>query len=140
MNEIRFDTGIREFNVNGAVKVRFCPSDMDFVEKVFGVIETLDKKTEAFKERIKDLKSNRDVFDEARAIDNEIRELINSIFDTDVCTPLFGTTNTFALADGLPLWANFLFAIADTLDSDLVEQKKRTNPRLKKYIDKYKRR
>ena len=140
MPEIKFDTGIREFTVNGAAKVRFCPTDMSFVEKVFTAVETIDKKTELFQNRVQKLESNRDVFDEAHAIDNEIREILNGIFNEDVCTPIFGTMNTFAVADGLPVWANFLFAIMDLLDSDLVEQKKKTNPRLKKYIDKYKRR
>lgn len=137
---IKFDTGIKEFDINGAVKVSFCPTDMDFIEKVFNVAETIDNKSEEYQKRINDLEDNRDVFDEARAIDNEIRELLNSIFDMDVCTPLFGTMRTFAVADGLPAWANFIFAIVDTFDSEFAEQKKRTNPRLKKYIEKYKRR
>ena len=137
---IKFDTGIKEFDINGAVKVYFCPTDMDFIEKVFNVAETIDKKTEEFQNRVKDLEDNRDVFDEARAIDSEVRELLNSIFDMDVCTPLFGTMNTYAAADGLPAWANFILAIVDTFEGDFAEQKKRTNPRLKKYTEKYRRR
>lgn len=137
---IRFDTGIKEFTLNDAVTVRFCPTDMDFVEKVFSVADTIDKRSEEFQERIKNLEDNRDVFEEARAIDGEIRDLLNSIFGMDICTPLFGTMSTFAAADGLPVWANLIFAIIDTLDGDFAEQKKRTNPRLKKYIAKYQRR
>lgn len=136
---IRFDTGIKEFDINGAVKVYFCPTDMDFVERVFNVADAIDKKSEEFQDRIKDLDDNRAVFDEARSIDGEIREMLNSIFNMDVCTPLFGTMSTYAVADGLPVWANFIFAIIDTLDGDFAEQKKRTNPRLQKYIAKYKR-
>lgn len=137
---IRFDTGIKEFTLNDAVTVRFCPTDMAFVEKVFSVADTIDKRSEEFQERIKNLEDNLEVFEEARAIDGEIRDLLNSIFDMDICTPVFGTMSTFAAADGLPVWANLIFAIIDTLDGDFAEQKKRTNPRLKKYIAKYQRR
>ena len=137
---IRFETGVKEFSLNDAVTVRFCPTDMDFIEKVFNVADTIDKRTEEYQERVKNLEDNRDVFDEARAIDGEIRDLLNSIFDMDICTPLFGSMSTFAAADGLPVWANLIFAIIDTLDGDFAEQKKRTNSRLKKYTAKYQRR
>lgn len=140
MAEIRFDTGIKEFDINGAVKVQFCPTDMSFIEKVFNVGDAIDKKSEEFQARIDKIEDNRELFDEARAIDGEIRDLLNSIFDEDVCTPLFGTMSTFSAAEGLPVWANFLFAIIDTLDGDFAEQKKKTNQRLQKYTAKYKRR
>lgn len=139
-NIISFDTGIQEFSLNEAVTVRFCPTDVNFIEKVFNVADTLDKKTEEYLERINKLKNNRDLFDEARAMDGEIREQLNSIFDMDVCTPVFGPMYTFAVADGLPVWANLILSIIDTLDGDFAEQKKRTNPRLKKYTAKYRRR
>ena len=137
---IRFDTGIKEFSLNEAVTVRFCPTDVDFAEKVFSVADTIDAKYEEFKDRVDKLEDNRKVFEEARIMDNEIRDQLNSIFDMDICTPLFGSMRTYSVADGLPVWANLILALIDTLDADMAEQKKRANPRLKKYIAKYKRR
>lgn len=80
---------------------------------------------------------DRRVFDLANRYDAEIRDMINGIFGQDVCTPLFGGMSVNTLADGLPLWANLFFAIVDTFDGAFVEQKKRTNPRIKKYTEKY---
>ena len=42
----------------------------------------------------------------------------------------------FTIADGLPIWANFILAIIDTLEGDFAEQKKKTNPRVAKYTAK----
>lgn len=139
MINITFDDGVQEVNLNNKVTVYFCPTDMEFIEKVFNVAETIDKKSEEFQERVSSMKDSKGVFDEGRVIDAEIRELLNSIFDMDVCTPLFGSRRTYAAAGGLPVWANLIFAIIDALDSDFAEQKKKTNPRLQAYAAKYKR-
>ena len=137
---IRIDTGIKEFNLNGAVTVYFCPTDVTFAEQLFSIEEAIEKKTEEYSERIDKLEDNKDVFEAANALDMEIREMLNSIFDTDICTPLVGTTKIYAIANGLPIWANLILGLIDAMDADLEEQKKRTKQRIKKYTEKYKRR
>lgn len=137
---IRIDTGIKEFDLNGAVTVYFCPTDVTFAEKLFSIEEAIEKKTEEYSERIDKLEDNKDVFEAANALDREIREMLNSIFDTDICTPLVGTTKIYAIANGLPIWANTILGLIDAMDADLEEQKKRTKQRIKKYTEKYKRR
>ena len=136
---IRFDTGIKEFSLNEKVKVYFCPTDMTFAERLFSVADAIEKKTEEYSERIDKL-NNRTVFDEAAALDREIRDLLNSLFDMDICTPLWGPMATYAVSDGAPGWANLILGIVDAMDADLEEQKKCTKERLKKYTAKYKRR
>lgn len=133
---IRFDNGLKEYSLNDAVTVCFNPTDIKFIERVFDVFDEMDKKQEAYKAEI-DKVDDRKVFDLANRYDAEIREMINGIFGQDVCTPLFGGMSVNTLADGLPLWANLFFAIVDTFDGAFVEQKKRTNPRIKKYTEKY---
>lgn len=54
------------------------------------------------------------IFAAARAMDGEMRELINGLFGFDVCTPLYGTMNTYAMADGLPVWCNLCSASSTT--------------------------
>ena len=41
---------------------------------------------------------------------------------------------------GLPVWCNLLLALMDEMDAALVREQKASNPRLKKYLDKYQRR
>ena len=40
-NVIKFDTGIREFNILGVVTVSFCPTDLNFAETVFQALEDI---------------------------------------------------------------------------------------------------
>ncbi len=136
---LKFETGIKEFSLNGEKSVFFSPTDMNFVEKVFRVVENLDQKEQDFQKELETLSEEEEakVFDLGRAHDAEIRQVINGLFDDDVCTPVFGNLNVFALADGLPVWANLLFAIIDTLDEEFVKQKEKTNPRIAKYTAKY---
>ena len=137
-NIISFDTGIKEFNINDAVTVRFSPTDMCFIERVFEALERLDKRAEEYRGKIEKVQ-DREVFDLAKAFDAEVKDEINAIFGDDVCTPLFGDMSMNTLADGFPIWANFLMAVIDTFDGAFAEEKKKTNPRIKKYTAKYQR-
>ena len=67
-----------------------------------------------------------------------MRELIDSVFDgTPVCTLLFGSMNVYAMASGLPVWANLMLAIMDEVDTAFAREQKATNPRVQKYMAKY---
>ena len=136
---IRFETGIQEFDLNGKKTVYFSPTDMNFIETVFNVAERLDQREAEFQKQLEAMTEEDEpkIFDLGRQHDAEIREEINGIFGEDICTPVFGSLNVFALADGLPIWANLLFAIIDKLDDEFVKQKEKTNPRLAKYTAKY---
>ena len=137
MADIRFETGLKEFNINGALTVRFSPTDLNFIEKVYNAMDNIDKRQEAYRAEIGNLKDEA-VFDLARRVDAEAREEINAAFGSDVCTPIFGGLSLYAMADGFPLWANFLLAIIDQFEGAFAEEKKKTNPRIAKYTAKYK--
>lgn len=136
---IKFDNGLREYSLNDAVTVRFNPTDMNFIQRVYDAFESMDKRQEAYKAEVEKV-DDRSLFDLANRYDAEVRSEINGIFDTDVCTPLFGSMSVNTLADGLPIWANFFFAIIDTFDGAFAEEKRKTNPRIKKYTEKYRKR
>lgn len=138
MADIRFDTGVKEFNINGAVTVRFSPTDMNFIEKVYNALENIDKKEEAYRAESSSLKGD-EIFELSHRVDAEAREEINAIFGDDICTPVFGDLSLYAVADGFPIWANLLLAIVDQLDGAFAAEKKKTNPRIAKYTAKYKR-
>lgn len=140
MTELNFNTGRKVFNINGAVEVEFNETDADFVERLFDVFSALDKKQEKYRGMVEKEADKRKVFEIMRSFDAEIREEINSLFEKDVCSPLFGHMNVFALADGLPLWANLLLAIMDQIDTAFTREQRATNPRVQKYTAKWQKR
>ena len=136
MADIRFDTGLKTFDINGKCEATFAPTDMTFIAKVYNALENMDKAQARYKD-VAEAATNAEVFELARKMDAEAREEINAVFDFDICTPLFGNMNLFTVADGFPIWANFILAIIDQLEGEFAAEKKKTNPRIQKYTAKY---
>lgn len=136
MTELTFNTGRRTFNINGVVEVSFNDTDIDFVERLYSVFENLDKKQDYYKNRVQTV-ADKEVFSLMRDLDSDMRAELNGLFETDVCTPLFGRMNVFALADGLPLWTNLMMCIIEQVDDAYSREEKVTNPRVQKYIAKW---
>ncbi|BAK99014.1 hypothetical protein OBV_18160 [Oscillibacter valericigenes Sjm18-20] len=137
MAELKFETGIVTFSINGVCDISFNPTDSAFVEKLFNAFDTLDKRQEAYKAEIEKTANKREVFGTARKMDAEMREIIDGVFDRPVCADIFGGMNVYALADGLPVWCNFMMAIIDETDTTFAREQKATNPRIAKYTKKY---
>lgn len=136
MKELNFDTGLVTYSINGKYELTFNPTDSAFVERFFNAFNTLDSKREDYESRIKNA-DNHKIFEISRELDEEMREVINSVFEADVCNALFGDMNVFALANGLPVWCNLFFAVMDEIDGTFAQQQKMTNPRIAKYTSKY---
>lgn len=136
MADIRFDTGLKTFDINGKCEATFAPTDMAFIERVFTCLDNMDKKQGEYK-KVADAASNTELFDLARQMDREAREEINAVFGFNICEPLFGTMNLFTVANGFPVWANFMLALIDQFEGEFAEEKKKTNPRIQKYTAKY---
>ncbi len=137
MKELKIATGVETYKLNDSVTVSFNPTDAAFMEKLAGAFDTLDKRQEDYKAEVGKAKGKGEIFDVARKLDGEMREIINDVFEFDVCSGLFGELNVYALADGLPVWANLLLAIMDEMDETVVREKKAMNPRIAKYTKKY---
>lgn len=137
MNTLNFDTGIKTFSVNDKTEVSFNPTDSNFVERLFNTFNDLDKKQEAYKEEASKTADRRKLFDLARRRDAEMREMIDGIFQQPVCGDVFGDMNVYALADGFPVWSNFLLVVMEQIDTTFAREQKATNPRLQKYTAKY---
>lgn len=138
MPDLKFDVGVKEFTLNDNVTVRFNPTDMAFIERLYDTFTGLDEEQDALKKRINESNDYVGIFDAAREIDSNMRSKINSLFDTDICTPLVGDINIYALADGFPIWANLLLALMDVVDAGYTDNAKARNPRVEKYTKKYK--
>lgn len=137
MSELNLNNGTKELSINGKVTVSFCPTDVAFVKKIVDVFEKCDIAQEKFRKNATAKDGYAEFFDAAQQLNKELRDLINQIFDKDICTPVFGDISLIAFADGLPLWANLLLALIDELDASFEEEKAQLNPRIKKYAEKY---
>ena len=137
MEDIRFDTGIVEFNLNDAIKVYFNPTDSAFVERIFDTFDELDKKQEANKAEIDKCSDKKEIFEIARRRDAEMREMVDGLFDKPVCSALFGGMNVYALAGGLPVWCNLMLSVIDQIDTTFARERKLTNPRITKYTERW---
>lgn len=137
MTELNFDTGRVTYTINENCEVSFNPTDSAFAERLFKAFETLDNRQESYKAEIEKVANKREIFDLSRKLDGEMREVVNGVFETDVCTALFGGMNVYSLADGLPVWCNLLLAVMDEVDTSFTREQKAMNPRVQKYVKKY---
>lgn len=75
----------------------------------------------------------------SREYDKQMREVIDELFDVEVCDTLFPRQSMFTVGDGAPTWANILYAIIDQMDEGLAGEKEKAQSRIRKYSAKYKR-
>ena len=138
MAELNFNTGVKSFAVNGTPDVfSINPTDADFVERIFNTFNELDERQQKKDAEAAKL-SDREAFELAREYNAEMRKAIDKLLGEGVCAKVFGHMNVYAYSDGLPVWANFMLALLDECDTAFAHEQKATNPRLKKYLDKYK--
>lgn len=138
MQELRFETGLVSYSLNGEATVSFNPTDSAFVERLFNTFDALDKKQDAYKAEVEGVTDNREIFNIARRRDTEMRAMIDDVFGQPVSAAVFGGMNVYAMAEGLPVWCNLMFAVMDEVDTSFAREQKATNPRLQKYLNKYK--
>lgn len=138
MSELKFSTGLKTYTVNDCCEIQFNPSDSFFVERLFSTMEKLSKRQEDGEQENNTYADDpAKVFELARARDADMRMEIDSLFGKSVCDALFPGMDVYALADGLPLWTNFLMAIVDEIDESLAAQNKMADSRVAKYMAKY---
>lgn len=137
MKELSFETGQVSYSLNGTAQVTFNPTDSVFIERLFNTFDALDEKQDAYKAEVEKAAGGREIFEIARRRDAEMRTMIDEAMGQPVCEALFGGMNVYAMADGLPVWANLLLAVMDEVDTTLVREQKLTNPRLNKYSAKW---
>lgn len=128
MRELTFDTGVIEYQVNGGNVIAFNPADTVFVKKLHSLFEKLGAEQE---------QQQGDVFTVLEQKDAAMRRDIDEVFGAGTCALVFGDKGLYALAGGLPLWANFLLAVLDEVDSSIRQQTEAVSPRVEYYMKKY---
>ena len=130
MGALNFQTGRKTYTVNGNCEISFDPADINFVNRFMGLMERMEK------QQNEPAKEVDDVFAEFARRDKEMRAEIDEVFGEPVCDKVFGRTNVFSPAGGLPLCVNFLLAIVDEIDA-ASEQETKPSEKLTAYIQKY---
>jgi len=138
MPEIRFDTGLVTYDLNGVCQVTFNPTDSSFVERLLAATDVLDKEQESHDADTEN-EDSASLFTKARERDKTMRAVLDDTFGAPVCDALFGNMNLYAMADGLPVWCNLVLSVMDEVAAASEREMKRMDPRLAKYTSKYKR-
>ena len=139
MKDLNFDSVVVTYLLNGKYELSVNPSDVFFVEKLYGAFEALDQKQGEYQKAVEAAKGNKTLFDVAHQIDCEMREIINQAFGQDICTPLFDEVSVYAISanTGMPVWMNLMFTVLDEIDGIVNGAQKKASERLKKYTSKY---
>ena len=141
--ELNFTHGAQEYTVRGVkgdVELYFNPTDGEFVQRLYHAFDMLDKKQEAYNEEIQKCGNNAKIFEIARKRSDEMRTVIDGIFEEPICEKIFGRMNLYALStDGLYIWAELLLALMDATDEAFSKSREAAKARLKKYTEKYRR-
>ena len=137
MNTLSFETGLQEFRLNEKCTVRFNPTDTNFIARIYDAFDALDKKQDDYRRRLDETEDPAELISMMKERDVEMREIIDKVFDSPICEPLFGSVSVFSMAGGSPIWANLFFAIIDVIDADIDTQTKMKNPKIEKYVRKY---
>lgn len=143
MSQERFDvsSGIKHLPVfmdgsDTGRTVDFNPADNGFAESLYGLISKLSQIHEARKKQYDEEADPAARFDISRAEDAQMRETVDSVFGEGFCRDVF-KTRLFALADGMTVVENFMFALLDEMDESITENLAKRDARIKKYTEKY---
>lgn len=139
MEQLSFATGLKEFDLNGKQVIKFIPTDAGLMSRIYSAFESLDKEQAQYTRTGDDQQDAKAFFDKVLEMDERMQETIDGIFGVHISRDVFDGGSLHAVADGLPLWANFLFAVMDVMDVSAQAEAKAQNPRIQKLIAKYKR-
>ena len=135
---LSFDTGVVEYEINGMATARFNPTDAAFAERLYDAFTELDARQDEFEKRVTEIGEDGEaMFAYAKERDEEMRGIIDGLLGEGVADALFPDMNCYALADGLPVWINLLFAVAEEIEAAYHLEQGKTDPRIKAYNARY---
>jgi hypothetical protein len=134
MGVLNFQTSRKTYTVNDSCEISFDPADIGFVNRLFNLMDKMEKQKDT------EPQGAENVFAVFARKDKDMRAEIDAVFGEPVCDKVFGTTNIFSPAGGLPLCMNFLLAVIDEVDAASETETKpsaRVNAYMQKYEKKY---
>lgn len=134
---LTFDDGLKEYDINGKVTIRFNPADSKFTERLYDVFMQLEARQDEFQAKIDSIgQDGEQLFAYANERDAEMRGIIDGLFGNGVADALFPDMSCYALADGMPVWINFMLAVAEEIESAFDREQKASDPRVRRLSDK----
>lgn len=131
MQNINFDDGYKRYILNGdeSKVIRVNVTD-------FNILDRYTKAQADMQALIADMQAKKDATPEEIAdYDKRIRDNINYIFGTDVCTAAFGTANCMSVvSNGSMLFESFLNALIPQVQEDMGINFEAVKKRTDKYI------
>lgn len=134
MENLNFKSNVKKYSLNGDENCVISVNTTDYaiIDRIKKATKNIEKLAAEYQEK----KINND--DEANELfvetDKEIRNQINYIFNSDVCTMAFGNTNCFSLCDdGSALFENFISAIIPVIRADIEAAQEKQSKRIEKY-------
>lgn len=137
MEELNFETGLVEFSVNGGRSIRFNPSDVGFIENLYELIAKIDAISADMAKKKDKADDPAKLFDIVRGGDKRMRDAVDSLFGDGFCADVFHGVRLTAMAGGLTVLENFVFAIIDRMDDAVKENMAQRNDKIAKYTAKY---
>lgn len=140
MENLRFDTGVKEFALNGNENavVRINPTDANQLKSIYDALTRMEGKQNEYESRIKECGDDGlKALEVLQDMDKQIRAEIDLLFGVGFSQNAFGMMNLYAYGDGLPVWFNFIEAVINMFDVKLKEVERERNPRIEKYTKKY---
>lgn len=137
MPDISFGTGLVEFSINGGRKIKFNPSDVGYMENLYDLVAKVDTISTEMGKKKEKADDPAKFFDIARNGDKKMREATDAMFGEGFCDDVFGNVRLYAMADGLTVLENLVFAIVDQMDETVRDNMAKRNDRISKYTAKY---
>lgn len=136
-NELIFDEGFKEFNINGDPNrvIRFNPTDISIIERAQNVKKEIGEEVKKLdKIEINDDEAVAKAVEEVNKI---IKEKINYIFGSDVSETVFGVQSPLASANGVTLAERFIAAAIPIIQKEIEDEDKKSKARMSKYTERY---
>lgn len=131
----------RQFRINGDdnLILELNPGDMGIIPRYEEVIPKFDKLTDMMVEiEFQEEPSADDpAINKFNEADNEARELVNYLFDYDVCSVCANGGSMFDMCNGKFRFEELIEQLFKLYDDTITEEHKKVQKRLRKHTDKY---
>ncbi len=136
MKTLNIATGVVSYSLNDACTIELNPTDSMVARRLIALVDGLIEKREKIEGQLENA-SSREIFEACEKLDAELRRDIDEALKAPVCAAVFPNVSLLAMADGLPVFCNLIFALLDEVDAGWQSEVKKTDGRIAKYTAKY---
>ncbi|MGF7145295.1 hypothetical protein HNQ56_003736 [Anaerotaenia torta] len=139
MNSLNFDSGYKEFCINGDENrvIRFNPADYSMLKRFSDAKKNIMLAVTEIEKDVQLRKGTEDELEEAAKLITNINEIINSqinyIFNSDVAKTAFGNQSPISTVKGKFLFERFLDAAGPYIEKEIKAEQAASQKRIDKY-------